>query len=102
MIFHKETKHELYDQLELVDDIIKAASLYDKAKTIEYITECKNSIEQKLIQSTISPVSFTDKITNNDLYDQLTIVERLERAYNKHLFSDEANTILMQIKRKII
>ena len=42
-----------------------------------------------------------EKEINNNLFDQLSIVERLNRAYEKNEFEQESRTIMEEIKRKL-
>lgn len=42
-----------------------------------------------------------EKEINNYLFDQLTQLERLEKAYKNGNFEEEANTIRKEIERKL-
>ncbi len=51
------------------------------------------------MEETYSPVN--EKEINNTLFDQLSIVERLERAQKNGVFEEEAMTIRREIERKL-
>lgn len=42
-----------------------------------------------------------EKEINNNLFDQLTILERLEAANEKNCFKEEADKIRKEIERKL-
>ena len=42
-----------------------------------------------------------EKEINNNLFDQMSIVERLDRAYKKNEYEQESRTIMEEIKRKL-
>ncbi|MBQ8956545.1 MAG: hypothetical protein IJ075_06220 [Lachnospiraceae bacterium] len=42
-----------------------------------------------------------EKEINNNLFDQLTIVERLEKAFNENTFEKESEIIKAEINRKL-
>ncbi|MBQ7584135.1 MAG: hypothetical protein IJT24_05945 [Lachnospiraceae bacterium] len=42
-----------------------------------------------------------EKEINNTLFDQMSIVERLDRAYQKNEYEQESRIIMEEIRRKL-
>lgn len=72
----KEYNGYLFDQLSLLEDIERVARKTGENETLEEIAYQRKKIERKLYQQ----LPTNEKEYNGNLFDQLTLIERIEEA----------------------